>query len=136
MPEPQIIAVILALGLSLIFILLLFVAMLTLFRPWFQGLMAGAPVSVLELLGMRLRRINVPAVMRSLILARQSGVDVSHIDLQRAALRGVDLEKVTLSFIQAHRQNLGVTFEELVDVELRGRLAEKLGPGGFRSRSF
>ena len=41
-----------------------------LLRPWFQGYLSGAPVSVLHLLGMRLRRTPIRLVMdayRSLI---------------------------------------------------------------------
>jgi uncharacterized protein YqfA (UPF0365 family) len=137
MLQPQLIAVFMAMGLALIVALFLFVLMLTLFRPWLQGLMSGAGVSVLELIGMRMRRINVPAVMSSLILAKQSGVELSHIDLQRADLRGVDLEKLTLAFIETHKQDLGVTFDDLVELELRGRLAEKLGgAGALRARSL
>jgi len=88
-----------------------------------QGFLSGAPVSIIELIGMRLRRIDVQAVMRNLIVARQSGVDLKHIDLQRAWLRGVDLDKVTLAYIQAQKEGTGETFDDLVDARQRGRLS-------------
>jgi uncharacterized protein YqfA (UPF0365 family) len=99
---------------------------LSLFRPWLQAFMAGAQVSLIDILGMRFRRIDPQVVIRSLILARQSGVEVSSLDLQRAYLRGVDLEKVTLAHIQAQKRDLGTTFDELVELELHDRLAKLL----------
>jgi uncharacterized protein YqfA (UPF0365 family) len=111
---------------ALVILLIFFVLTFTLLRPWLQGFLAGTPVSIMALIGMRLRRIDVQTVMRSLLLARHSSVQLSHHDLQRAYLRGVDLEKVTLAYIHASQRGLGETFEDLVNLELQGRLAEKL----------
>jgi uncharacterized protein YqfA (UPF0365 family) len=123
MNDPRTIIVLAAAGLALVFLLFVFVVTFSLLRPWMQGFLSGAPVSIIELIGMRLRRIDVQAVMRNLIVARQSGVDLKHIDLQRAWLRGVDLDKVTLAYIQAQKEGTGETFDDLVDARQRGRLS-------------
>ena len=42
------------------------------FRLWMQAYMSGTPVTVFEILGMRCRRIDVNAVLKALIMARQA----------------------------------------------------------------
>jgi uncharacterized protein YqfA (UPF0365 family) len=124
MNDPTTLALLAAAGLALFVLLFVFVVTFSLLRPWMQGFLSGAPVSIIELIGMRLRRVDVQSVMRNLILARQSGVELTHVDLQRAFLRGVDLEKVTLAYIQAQKEGTGETFEDLVDARQRGRLSK------------
>lgn len=126
MPDPKVIMIVVVAGVAIVFALLAFMAMMMLFKPWLQGFLSGAPIPIFALIGMRLRRIDVSAVMRSLILAKQSGVELSHLDLQRAYLRGVDLEKITLAHIAAHKRRLGTSFEELVELELSDRLKDRL----------
>ena len=110
----------------LVMALLMFLAFTSLLRIWLQGILAGVRITIIDLLAMRLRRIDTHAVMKSLILATQSGVPISHVELQRAYLRGVDLEKITLAYLQAQKRSQGVTFEELVELDLQDRLAAKL----------
>jgi uncharacterized protein YqfA (UPF0365 family) len=115
----------------LLFFLVMLVFMISLVRPWMQAFLSGTPVSVFDILGMRLRRADVNALLKWLIMARQAGVALSCRQLESAALQGADLEKLTLAMIHAKKQNMEVTFEELVASDLEGRLAEKLtGPTG------
>ncbi len=103
------------------------VIMLSAFRPWLQAFMSGTPVSVMDILGMRLRRTDVSQVVQTLIMARQAGIALQCQQVEKAYLQGVDLEKVTLAMIEAKKLRQDLTFEDLVDAELAGRLAEKLG---------
>lgn len=107
-------------------VLTVFFLVLGLLRLWLQGILAGVNVPVIQLIAMKLRKIDAAQVMKCLILARHSGVTLSSDELQRAYLRGVDLEKLTLAHIEANKQQLGASFEELVESELQNRLAEKL----------
>lgn len=126
MNEPRVIVLIFLAVFVLIGMLIFGLFMFGIFRPWMRGLMSGCGLPVPDIIGMRLRRINVNAVLDALILARQSDVTISSTEMQRAYLKGVDLEKVTLATIEARRRDLPFTFEEFVDAELRGRLEEKL----------
>jgi uncharacterized protein YqfA (UPF0365 family) len=94
---------------------------------WLQALMSGTPVTALEILGMRLRRIDARGVVRVLIMARQGGVAVTCRQMESTCLQGVDLEKLTLAMIHAKKQGMEMTFEELVAADLEDRLAEKSG---------
>lgn len=99
------------------------------------GIPSATPVPVFDIVGMRLRRADVNAVLKWLIMMRQAGLVISCRQLESACLQGVDLEKLTLAMIHAKKQNVEVTFEELVASDLEGRLAEKLtAPTGSISR--
>jgi len=97
------------------------------FSPWLRGFLSGAPLSVLEIIGMRLRKTDVQAVLNALVMATQAGAPVSSTDMEQAHLQGADLEKVTLAFIQATKDDKKVTFGELVQADLDNRLRDKLG---------
>jgi len=93
---------------------------------WFQAYMSGVPLPLIELIGMSFRKVDIRAVVRTLIMATQAGVRLSRVDVERAYLQGVDIEKVTLAMIRAKKEGIEVTFQELVDADLENRLEEKL----------
>lgn len=99
---------------------------LSVFRPWLQAFLSATPVSVLEILGMRLRRTDVSAVLSALIMARQADVALTCRQAETAYLQGADLKKLTLALIQAKRQGIGVTFDELLEAEHNHLLSQVL----------
>lgn len=115
-------------GLMLLTFLIALLLFVGVFNYWLQAFLTGVRLSSLDILGMRLRRTNVQAVVRQLIMARQAGAEVSPREMEAAYHQGVDLEKVTLAHIQATKDRLEFRFQNLVDAELQGRLAEKLKP--------
>ncbi len=110
-----------------VFALLVFLVVAFTFLPWIQAYLSGTPVSMLSIIGMRLRRIPVKPVLHFLIMARQAGANISCNEMESAYLQGVDLEKVTLAMIHAQRKGKNMLFQEIVEADLEGRLAEKLG---------
>ncbi len=110
----------------LLFVILNLVVFAAAFAPWLRAFVSGVPLRILEILGMRFRRVNVKAVVNTLIMARQAGAPLSCSEVERAYLQGVDLEKITLAYIKATRDNMDLTFQDLVDADLDGRLEEKL----------
>ena len=121
------IVVLVVAGIFLVFALIFLITIGKVFALWLQAFMAGVPISVPQIIGMRFRKIDVRVVVRSLIMATQAGVAVPSIEMERAYLQGVDLEKLTLAMIQANREGKKVTFQELVEADLENRLHEKLG---------
>ena len=114
-------------GIFLVFAVSMMVTAAKVFSPWLQAFLAGVPISLIQIVGMRLRKVDVRLVIRSLIMATQAGVPVPSIEMERAYLQGVDLEKITLALIHANRDGKEVTFQELVEADLDDRLHEKLG---------
>jgi uncharacterized protein YqfA (UPF0365 family) len=129
-PAPLLLADAMWVWVALAMLLFLFIAVLvvmtSLFSPWFQAFMSGTPISVLNIVGMRMRKVDAKQVIRCGIMANQAGCPVPWPQLETAQLQGVDLEKVTLAHIEAHRQDRGYTFDQLVDAERRSRLSEML----------
>lgn len=99
---------------------------LRLFGPWMQALMSGVHVSVFDIIGMRLRKVDPKTVVRALIMAQQAGAPLATAEVESAYLQGVDVEKVVLAYIRAKRDGIQITFQELVDADLDNRLKEKL----------
>jgi uncharacterized protein YqfA (UPF0365 family) len=95
-------------------------------RPWLRAMMSGTQLTVFEVIGMRLRKVDVDAVIAALVMARQSDVEVHQVDLQRAYLAGVNLETITLAWIAAQRKEMTVSFEQLVAMYQQKRLGELL----------
>jgi uncharacterized protein YqfA (UPF0365 family) len=88
------------------------------FELWFQAYMSRVPLSVFAIIGMRFRKIDVKAVVRSLIMAQQAGIPLSIDEVERAYLQGADLERITHAWIEAHREQKSVSFQELVEADL------------------
>ena len=76
------------------------------------------PISVLNIVGMRFRRIEVNVVVDALIMARQAGVAVSCRQMESAYLQGVDLEKLTL-LRESGINRLSIGVQSFNDRELR-----------------
>lgn len=125
MTVAEAIALAAAIGMLLFFVAV-FVSIALTFRPWFQAVLSSVPISVFQIIGMRLRRTNVNVVVRNLIIAKQAGVSLSSIELERAYLQGCDLEKLVLAMIEAKKRGQDIKFQEAVDADLHGRLQEEL----------
>jgi hypothetical protein len=120
---PTVIVVVVIFAVVLIVALAMFASV---FTPWFQAYLAGIPISIVEILGMRLRRVNVKLLIRCLILAKMSGIRIPVAEMEKAYLQGVSIERITLAMIQAKKQRKRVTFQQLVELDREDRLVEKL----------
>jgi len=114
-------------GIVLILFLTFFFTVGKVFTLWLQAVMAGVPLSIFDVLGMRFRKTDMRVVVRALIMATQAGVSVTSRKMESAYLQGVDLEKITLAMIHAKREGMEVTFQDLVEADLENRLHKKLG---------
>ncbi|WP_166830100.1 flotillin-like FloA family protein [Thalassoroseus pseudoceratinae] len=104
-----------------------FVFVLGLFRPWLQAFLAGVPISLPQILLMRLRRVNPNHVIDSAVLAAHSGVRIRIADLERAYLRGANIELVTRAYIELHKRGEDdLSFDDLVEAEVGHRLDDLL----------
>lgn len=112
-----------AIGLVLLTVLLVLLGIVVaIFRPWLQAFLSGCPISVFQLIGMRLRKVNPNKIIPVAIAATQGGHPVGWADLERAYVQGIDIEKVTTAYVTARERGDNFTFEELVDAERESRL--------------
>jgi uncharacterized protein YqfA (UPF0365 family) len=85
---------------------------------WLRAMAAGVELTVFDVIGMRLRRLDVDVVIEVLLLADQADVDLSPVDVQHALMRKVNLRKVTLAYLAARQHDSACTFHDLVAAEL------------------
>src|SRR5438046_10753355 len=82
-------------------LLIFFLLMFNFFFIWLRALSAGARVTFIELVALRLRGVPVGLIVDSRITAVKSGLDVSIDDLSTHFLAGGNVEMVILSLIAA-----------------------------------
>ncbi|MUK87087.1 flotillin-like protein FloA [Ornithinibacillus sp. L9] len=110
--------------LILIAVILIAVAILFTFIPvalWISALAAGVRVGILQLIGMRLRRVVPNRVINPLIKAHKAGLDVSTPQLESHYLAGGNVDRVVNALIAAHRANIDLSFERAAAIDLAGR---------------
>ena len=101
------------------------IALLALFGPlfglWLQALTAGAPVRVLELIGMRIRRTDARQVVLARIQAVHGKLSVPTADLELHYLAGGRPMNVVLALVAARDANIELTWRMATAIDLAGR---------------
>lgn len=119
-------------GLSLNLILILLIAVIAIvlisvfltFVPvmlWISALAAGVRIGILNLVGMRLRRVIPRRVINPLIKAVKAGIHLSTNQLESHYLAGGNVDRVVNALIAAHRANIELSFERCAAIDLAGR---------------
>lgn len=103
-----------------IFILIFFFWIIPV-RLWISALAAGVRVSILSLIGMRLRKVRPEIVVPSLIMAHKAGLPLKMDALEAHYLAGGDVFKVVRSLIAADKANIDLSFEKACAIDLAGR---------------
>ncbi|MBT3279727.1 MAG: flotillin-like protein FloA [Phycisphaerales bacterium] len=114
------------LGIVGIVILGLFGAMLLFFilpnfSLWIQAVSARAGVSLFQLVGMRLRKVNPRIIVLGKIQAIQSGLTLTTEDLESHYLAGGRVMNVVRASIAASRANIPLTWKQATAIDLSGR---------------
>lgn len=107
-----------------IIIAIILLAILFTFVPvtlWISALAAGVKVSILTLIGMRLRRVTPSRIVNPLIKAHKAGIEVTINQLESHYLAGGNVDRVVNALIAAHRANIALTFERCAAIDLAGR---------------
>jgi uncharacterized protein YqfA (UPF0365 family) len=90
-------------------------------RLWIEAISAGAKVGIGYLVGMRLRKVNPPAVVRPLIWATKAGLSVRLDDLEAHYLAGGRVDRVVRALISADKANIDLSFQQAAAIDLAGR---------------
>jgi uncharacterized protein YqfA (UPF0365 family) len=88
---------------------------------WISALAAGVKVSIVTLIGMRLRRVPPAKIILPLIKATKAGLDLSVGALEAHYLAGGNVDRVVISLIAAERANLPLSFQKTCAIDLAGR---------------
>ena len=88
---------------------------------WISAMAAGVSVGIVNLIGMRLRRVIPSKIILPLVKANKAGLDVNVNQLEAHYLAGGDVDRVVDALIAAHRATMSLTFERACAIDLAGR---------------
>src|SRR5690554_3363691 len=106
------------------FILLIFLIILFSFVPvglWISAIAAGVKVTLISLIGMRLRRVTPNRIILPFIKAQKAGVETTIDKLEAHFLAGGNVDNVVDALIAAQRADIQLTFERAAAIDLAGR---------------
>ena len=110
-----------------VFLLTVAVAIFNFGAIWFQALMSGAPVSMLQLVAMKFRRVDANRIVKARIMAHQAGLEshgksgIQSRTLEAHYLAGGNVERVTKAIIAAKRAQIDLDFDRAAAIDLAGR---------------
>jgi uncharacterized protein YqfA (UPF0365 family) len=90
-------------------------------RLYIEALSAGVHVGMGTLIGMRLRKVSPPAVVRPLINATKAGLDLDINQLEAHYLAGGRVDRVVGALISADKANIELRFNQAAAIDLAGR---------------
>jgi uncharacterized protein YqfA (UPF0365 family) len=90
-------------------------------RLWIQSLLTGARISVLDLVGMKLRNVDYGMIVRQKIALVQAGVKVSTQDLEAHYLARGNVPKTAAAVIAAHKAKMELPWKDAAAIDLAGR---------------
>jgi uncharacterized protein YqfA (UPF0365 family) len=88
---------------------------------WISALAAGVRIGILNLIGMRLRRVIPSRIVIPLIKATKAGLDIEVNKLEAHYLAGGNVDRVINALIAAQRANIPLEFERAAAIDLAGR---------------
>src|SRR4030042_3808600 len=105
-----------------ILILLMLILYLVPIGLWFQALVSGVRISLIQLIFMRWRKVPPSIIVRALIEATKAGLAVIKRDeLEAHYLAGGHVEKVVHALVSAAKANIDLTFNMATAIDLAGR---------------
>jgi uncharacterized protein YqfA (UPF0365 family) len=112
------VAVLMLIGIAVVFFMFFYFIPVGL---WISAYFSGVAVSLLTLVGMRLRKVNPTAVIRPLISATKAGLNLEIDKLEAHHLAGGNVQQVVNALISADKANIDLNFQRATAIDLAGR---------------
>jgi uncharacterized protein YqfA (UPF0365 family) len=88
---------------------------------WITAKTAGAGISMMQLVAMRLRKVPPPLIVNSRINAIKAGLDVTTNQLEAHYLAGGHVDLVISALISAEKAGIKLDFDRAAAIDLAGR---------------
>jgi len=88
---------------------------------WFNALVSGVRISLLQLVFMRWRKVPPVIIVRSMIAATKAGINLERNDLEAHYLAGGHVQNVVNALISADKANMTLDFKSATAIDLAGR---------------
>ena len=100
-------------------VILVFIIVVSTFASiWIRAWTSGAPVGIVELIALRLRRVPVGMLVDTRITAVKSGLPITIDDLSTHYLAGGNIEMVVLALIAARKAGIHLDFDRACAIDL------------------
>ena len=109
---------------SIIGIIRLLIVLFFIFVPiglWISSMAANVKISILNLIGMKLRRVVPSRIVIPLIKARKAGMNLGVNQLEAHYLAGGNVDNVINALIASERAGIELPFEKAAAIDLAGR---------------
>ncbi|MBQ8092794.1 MAG: flotillin-like protein FloA [Clostridia bacterium] len=111
---------------GIVIIVIILVALLVFFHfipvgLWISAMASGVHVSVVTLIGMRIRRVAPNKIVVPLIKAEKAGLKLDIGRMEAHYLAGGNLDRVVTALITARGANISLDFPEACAIDLAGR---------------
>src|SRR5205807_9018698 len=101
-----------------VFFLIIFFSFLGL---WIQCFLTGARISIWDLIGMKLRKVDYPMIVRQKIALVQAGVKMSTQEMEAHYLSRGNVPKTATAVIAAHKAGIDLPWRIAAAIDLAGR---------------
>jgi uncharacterized protein YqfA (UPF0365 family) len=112
-------------GIVIFLILVVLIVFMVLFQfvgLYIRALVSGARVTFVDLIGMKLRKVNANAVVNARIEATRAGVQgISLPEMESHVLAGGNLTRVVRAMISANKANIDLPWQTATAIDLAGR---------------
>ena len=88
---------------------------------YIRSYVSGASVGLVELMGMRLRKVNALAIVNSRIQAHRAGLQITTAEMESHYLAGGNVQRVINAMIAASKANIELPWQIATAIDLAGR---------------
>lgn len=88
---------------------------------WFQALLSGVHVSLIQLILMRWRGVNPKTIVMAMIMGTKAGLVLKVNELEAHYLAKGNVTKVVMALISANKANISMDFKMATAIDLAGR---------------
>ena len=93
----------------------------TAFWLWWQSILSNAPVSLLQIIFMRFRKVSPSNIVTMRITAKKAGIDLSADELEVHTLAGGNVTRVVQALISSSKANIMLDYDRACAIDLAGR---------------
>lgn len=117
MPTWAVLTIVLAVLVALIVAIFVLVPV----NVWFRALASGAHVSMLRLIGMKMRKVDYKKLVNIYIVSQKAGLNIPIVELETHLMANGNIENVVNAMISAHSAKLDLSLEQAKAIDLAGR---------------
>ena len=111
----------LVIALAVVLVFIVAILIMVPINVWFRALASGAHVSMMRLIGMKMRKVDFKKIVNIYIVSQKAGLNIPIVELETHLMAGGDIENVVDALIAAHSAKLELTLEQAKAIDLAGR---------------